>query len=287
MLSIFKWSGSKRSQVDEIISNIPDNIETYCEPFVGSGIVMLTLLKEHSDKLAPGCKIYCSDTNNDLIHLWHIVKDNPESLYEKYKSYWNRFNRKIDKFGNKINTLAMELQRKSVYQDLRYDYNESKDPYVFFFLMRTCVNGLIRYNNKTGDFNASCHFRRPGMHPDKVREILYDIHDLLVKYDVKFFIDDYNTVLKDIPSNAVVYLDPPYYESYGMYYGEFDFNIFNKQINEYPEKYRKILISFDGKPVKEIDFSKYDRKKIYNGKSGFNKLHKKDVEVYESLYISK
>ena len=76
MLSVFKWSGSKRSQVEDIIKHMPDNIENFYEPFVGSGIVTLTLLKEYSSKLSKNCNIYCSDINNDIITLWNIVKNN-------------------------------------------------------------------------------------------------------------------------------------------------------------------------------------------------------------------
>ena len=88
MLSVFKWSGSKRSQVEDIIKHMPDNIENFYEPFVGSGIVTLTLLKEYSSKLSKNCNIYCSDINNDIITLWNIVKNNPDELYNKYEEYF-------------------------------------------------------------------------------------------------------------------------------------------------------------------------------------------------------
>lgn len=34
---VIKWSGSKRSQANEIIKYFPKNINTYYEPFVGGG----------------------------------------------------------------------------------------------------------------------------------------------------------------------------------------------------------------------------------------------------------
>ena len=113
------------------------------------------------------------------------------------------------------------------------------------------------------------------------------INSLLVKYNVQFYSKSYDEVLNEAPENSVIYIDPPYYESFGMYYGEFDFNEFNTNINKYADKYRKVIISFDNKPVDEIDFSLYNRHKIYSGKSGFKKLHKEDTEVFESLYVSK
>lgn len=282
MLSVFKWSGSKRSQVEDIIKHMPDNIENFYEPFVGSGIVTLTLLKEYSSKLSKNCNIYCSDINNDIITLWNIVKNNPDELYNKYEEYWNEFNVKINEDDE-----TCKQHRKKTYYNIRDKYNETKDPYMFFFLMRTCINGLIRFNNNTGNFNSSCAYARPGMHPDKIKEIITDINSLLVKYNVQFYSKSYDEVLNEAPENSVIYIDPPYYESFGMYYGEFDFNEFNTNINKYADKYRKVIISFDNKPVDEIDFSLYNRHKIYSGKSGFKKLHKEDTEVFESLYVSK
>lgn len=282
MLSAFKWSGSKRFQVKDIMEHIPDNIENFYEAFVGSGIVTLSLLKEYSNKLSKNCNIYCSDINSDIITLWNIVKNNPDELYKKYEAYWQEYNSKINEDDE-----TCRLHRKKVYYDIRQKYNETKDPYMFFFLMRTAINGLIRFNNNTGNFNSSCAYINSGMHPNKIKEIITDVNSLLIKYNVQFYNKPYNEVLNEAPENSVIYLDPPYYESFGMYYGKFDFKEFNENISKYANKHRKVIISFDEKPVDEIDFSLYNKYKIYNCKSGFKKLHKEDSKVFESLYVSK
>ena len=95
-------------------------------------------------------------------------------------------------------------------------------------------------------------------------EIITDINSLLVKYNVQFYSKSYNEVLNEAPENSVIYIDPPYYESFGMYYGEFDFNEFNTNINKYADKYRKVIISFDNKPVDEIIKDNQDRTKEEN-----------------------
>ena len=282
MLSAFKWSGSKRFQVKDIMEHMPDNIENFYEAFVGSGIVTLSLLKEYSNKLSKNCNIYCSDINSDIITLWNIVKNNPDELYKKYEAYWQEYNSKINEDDE-----TCRLHRKKVYYDIRQKYNETKDAYMFFFLMRTAINGLIRFNNNTGNFNSPCAYINSGMHPNKIKEIITDVNSLLIKYNVQFYNKSYNEVLNEAPENSVIYLDPPYYESFGMYYGKFDFREFNENISKYANKHRKVIISFDEKPVDEIDFSLYNKYKIYNGKSGFKKLHKEDSKVFESLYVSK
>ena len=36
---VIKWSGSKRSQADEIIKYFPTNIDTYYKPLIGGGSI--------------------------------------------------------------------------------------------------------------------------------------------------------------------------------------------------------------------------------------------------------
>lgn len=67
---VIKWSGSKRSQSEVIVSNFPKKITIYYEPFVGGGSVLYQLL--NSD-IKVESFIY-SDINEDLIKLWNIMK---------------------------------------------------------------------------------------------------------------------------------------------------------------------------------------------------------------------
>jgi DNA adenine methylase len=41
---VIKWSGSKRSQAEEIIKFFPKNINTYFEPFCGGASVFRSLI---------------------------------------------------------------------------------------------------------------------------------------------------------------------------------------------------------------------------------------------------
>ena len=61
---VIKWSGSKRSQSEEIIKRIKDKeYNTYYEPFCGGCSVLFQLL--HSDKKFK--KYICSDKNKECI----------------------------------------------------------------------------------------------------------------------------------------------------------------------------------------------------------------------------
>ena len=85
---VIKWTGSKRSQSEEIIKRFPKDINTYYEPFVGGGSILFQLM--NSDIKVNN--YICSDINQDLINLWDMIKDNPYRLSESYNSLWNELN---------------------------------------------------------------------------------------------------------------------------------------------------------------------------------------------------
>ncbi len=264
---IIKWSGSKRSQVDEIIRYFPRTIDTYYEPFVGGGSVLYQLLtKRHVNH------IICSDINPDLISLWNLIKTSPEALMKHYGELWNKLYYIED----------IEI-KKQFYYNIRERFNKHKDPKDFFFIIRTATNGLIRYNSKK-EFNNSFHFSRDGIKPENVKEILSDWHKKI--QNVEFICQDYKEIhpLK----SDMVYLDPPYAGTNAMYYGTIDY----KELWEWMRTLKcPYLLSFDGicgtddrthKVPKDI----YDSHIYINsGCSSFKRLHS-DVEyVQESLYI--
>ena len=91
---VIKWSGSKRSQSEEIINRIPNKeYDTYYEPFCGGCSVLFQLL--HS-----GIKFQhyiCSDKNKGLIDVWNEIKNNPNEVIKQYKIMWNELNIDNDK----------------------------------------------------------------------------------------------------------------------------------------------------------------------------------------------
>ena len=135
---VIKWSGSKRSQSEEIINRIKDKqYDTYYEPFCGGCSVLFQLL--HSNKKFK--RYICSDINNDLISLWNMIKGNPDKIIEEYTKMWNELNIDDDK-----------ERKKQYFYMVRDRFNKFKNPCDFMFIMRTTTNGMPRYN-KNGEFN--------------------------------------------------------------------------------------------------------------------------------------
>lgn len=267
---VIKWSGSKRSQAEQIVSYFPKEIDTYYEPFVGGASVLFQLL--HSDVKVK--KYICSDINEELIQLWNIIKQSPSTLLENYTVRWLEL--------NKDNDLS---RKKDYYYKIRKKYNNTKDIFDFYFLTRTCVNGLIRYNSK-GEFNSAFHTTRKGIEPKRLEGIIKYWSKKINEHDVQFIVQDYKSVTPN--KNDFVYLDPPYANTDSMYYGKLNYEEFWGWLRSLKCGY---LLSFDG--ISGNDNMTYDVPKdlydkhvyIYNGISGFKKLSKKQEYVKESLYI--
>ena len=267
-----KWSGSKRSQAEEIIKLFPQEIDTYYEPFCGGCSVLRRLL---SSDIKVNHYI-CSDLNGDLINLWNMIKNNPEYLSNHYEKLWSELNIDDDK-----------ERKKRYFENVRERYNIEHKAEDFLFIMRTTTNGMPRYN-KEGRFNNSFHITRNGIFPDKLRKVLSEWSELLNKYGVEFKCCDYSEIVSD--ENDLLYLDPPYANTKGMYYGSLDLQKFFSWLEAQKGYY---LLSFDGRSG-EVDNtynlppSLYsEHKYILSGNSSFKRTIGKsnDSIVYESLYL--
>lgn len=268
---VIKWSGSKRSQSEEIVSRMPKEIETYYEPFIGGASVLYRLL--HSDIKVNN--YVCSDFNSDLIALWNQIKNFPDKVIESYTKMWEE-----------LNDSEEDDVRKEYFYSIRKRFNELKNPHDFLFLSRTCTNGLIRYNSK-GEFNTSLHFSRKGINPKTLETIILDWSSVLNNNNVTFIHRSYEEVVAK--EGDFLYLDPPYANTKGMYYGSINYEDFWKWMKSQKGNY---MLSFNG--VSGKDDNTYDvpnelySQHIYldSGSSSFKRtIALKNDMVRESLYL--
>lgn len=269
---VIKWSGSKRTQAKSIVEYFPKNIDTYYEPFLGGGSILRELLDNTSIKV----KYYiCSDINTDLINIWLVIKHNPHRLINSYYTHWNI-----------LNSYESIENKKEYFNKIRTKYNKYHDPEDFFFIMRTTVNGMPRYN-KNGQFNNAFHVTRNGINPEKLKLIILEWNKKI--QNVSFISSSYEHTQSS--ENDLIYLDPPYFNTKGMYYGTIDYKKFFKWMEIQEGHY---ILSFDGKIIDGQDMT-YEvpeylyKKRIYlkSGNSSFRRVIGKsnDSIVYESLYI--
>ncbi|MBP5477774.1 MAG: Dam family site-specific DNA-(adenine-N6)-methyltransferase, partial [Bacteroidaceae bacterium] len=136
-----KWVGGKGQlikQLDELLPAGFDNWRnvTYIEPFIGGGAMLFYMLRRY-----PNIQhAVINDVNPDLITCYHTVRDMPALLIESLRNIEEEYN-----------AIQSEDAKKDFYMDIRERYNEKnlepiKNTTFFFFLNRTCFNGLYRVN---------------------------------------------------------------------------------------------------------------------------------------------
>ena len=269
---VIKWSGSKRSQAENILTYFPKEIDTYYEPFCGGASVLRRLLS--SDIKVN--RYVCSDLNNGLIDLWNEIITNPERVSSYYNRLWNELNQDDDK-----------QRKKEYFATVRERYNREHNPLDFMFIMRTTTNGMPRYN-RDGEFNNSFHVTRNGIIPETLEKIIYEWSELLNKNKVEFIACSYDEIKPK--ENDFVYLDPPYANTKGMYYGTIDYEKLWNWLRNLPCRY---ALSFDGISGEEdntwnVPQDVYSRHEyLLSGNSSFKRTIGKsnDSIVYESLYL--
>jgi DNA adenine methylase len=278
MQPVIKWSGSKRSQAQNIVSYIPDKkYETYYEPFCGSCAILAYIL-ENENIANKFNSFICSDLNRDLIESFNLIKYNPEKVVQDYFSMWNDMNKDENSIDDK----------KKFFESVRSRLNKIHNPSDFIFVMRTTTNGMPRYNKK-GDFNNSFHVTREGITPDKFEKIVFEWNSLLLKYNVQFVNQSFTKV--NPSENDFIYLDPPYANVKGMYFGGFDNTVLFDFLDTLECDW---IMSYDGiagnqNLITAVPETLYKRHMLIdNGNSSFRRVigNDKNCNVQESLYLS-
>ena len=261
---LIKWTGSKRSQAHEIARHIPDH-RRYFEPFIGGG--SLLYIAESPGSVA-------SDIYEPLIDLWKTFQTNPQSVVNDYADQWDCLQRNLPGY----------------FYEARERFNLNPNPLDLNFLVRTCVNGIIRFNRR-GEFNNSFHLSRRGMMPERFAKVVQSWAPVL--RDVTFKCQDYEDTLAEAQEGDFVYLDPPYAGNNARYTSDLDLDRFFTQLQILNRRNIKWGLSFDGRrgntdlshPVPE---DLYQRKLlITNGNSPVGKVLNGPLElVRESLYLN-
>src|SRR5207248_7295393 len=118
------------------------------------------------------------DIEAPLVALFRLVQKTPARVVAQYAEDW---------------AFLSERGPEHFYQ-VRSRFNTTRDPLALNFLLRTCVNGIVRFNKK-GDFNNSLHLSRAGMTPQRFERVVEAWSERL--RGVKLVCADYEATLAD------------------------------------------------------------------------------------------
>lgn len=276
--SLIKWTGSKRSQTP-LISGLMPKYQRYIEPFVGGGALLYVAA-------VPGS--VASDIYRPLIELWKLIQSSPDDVIENYCVQFKAVNAELDSLD--MTNLPQNKRLPAYFYKVRDRFNRNNDPLDLNFIMRTCVNGIVRFNNK-GEFNNSFHLSRRGMEPTRFEKVVRSWEKAIVGVD--FLCQDYALTLDRAEKGDFVYLDPPYAGNKQRYIGDLDLARFFKDLEILNTKGVKWALSFDGRRGErnlfhDVPNSLYKRHILLSsGYSAVNKVLNGPVEaVDESLYLN-
>ncbi len=181
------YQGSKRKLAPAIAHYLPDEIETFYEPFAGSAAMSIYAahrrLAEYfviADSLAP------------MIELLRAIVETSQETARQYRDLWHGQAAGDDCYFNRI----------------RNRYNETGDHVDLLYLICRCVKNSIRFN-RAGRFTQAVDKRRLGMRPDKMQAAVLGVSSIL-RGRVEFRIGDWLETTVDARPADFLYMDPPY-----------------------------------------------------------------------------
>ena len=195
-----KWVGGKTQLISQLDELLPANFEqmdnvTYIEPFVGGGAMLFYMLQRYPNIR----QAIINDINGDLTTCYQTVRDYPEELIASLRDIQEAYNE-----------LLTEEGRKDFFMAARARYNEKNlDPIEnttkFFFLNRTCFNGLYRVNKK-GLFNVPFgKYVNPQIYDEETIRL-----DSELLRRVEILNGDFERTFEYANGNTLFYFDPPY-----------------------------------------------------------------------------
>lgn len=181
-----KWVGGKRQLLPELQKRLPENIDTYFEPFIGGGALMWSLDKSKIQK------IVINDYNHELTNLYRAVKESPKQLLENLSKYKN-----TEAYYYK----TREMDRLPSYSRKNAIAKASR----FIYLNKTGFNGLYRVNANGQNNVPYGRYKNPCIaDTDNIKACSSFLQN------IEILNGDFELIRPMLDENSFVYLDPPY-----------------------------------------------------------------------------
>lgn len=205
-----------KEEITKVLEQIPDDIQTVVEPFMGMCALTTNVLDTLSDRQL---NYYVNDKDNNLFRLYKCIYNNPEKLLRSCKKLVNNLNTKTVDFKT--------VKSRHLDQNYNNDYDASAD-----YMYLDAVS--VRHDKQTLKYKST----------DKQIEYFYKyidniraMHDYLIKAKISHK-DALKILQKFIKNEKILYLlDPAYFSSLG-------YSSKTNGVDEFTYDNHKKLISF-------------------------------------------
>lgn len=212
-----RYPGGKSRAVKFLFSpdNLPQNIESYREPFLGGGSCAIAFTK-----MFPGKPVWVNDKYYNLFCFWSSLQTNGLRLSEELFS----IKKKVDSFQDKIQS------HKELFLKSRDELNTATDPFEIaklFFIINKCSFSGLTESSGFSKMASQSNFSYNGINN-------LPHYQTMIK-DWKITNEDYSILLEDCNDADFVLCDPPYdiksflYGKKGNMHSSFDHHEFQEK----------------------------------------------------------
>jgi DNA adenine methylase len=257
-----RWAGSKRAVLPELRRLMPTKFKRYIEPFAGSACLFFST----HPKMA-----VLSDLNDELIDTYRAIKSAPSEV------------------GHALN--ALPFGRDAYYQ-IRNEPLCGLSPVQkaakFIYLNRFCFNGLYR-TNASGEFNVPFGAPRNSTVPSISHLELCS----KALQSASLMAGDFESIVSEnIAEGDFIYLDPPFFQTEGRVFRQYNAKPFMKSdlerlgnlLHHIHSVGATFVLSYANNAEAEAIFSGWHSKTILLQRniSGFAKARGKAKEIFVS-----
>lgn len=268
-----QYQGSKRTLASTILRYLPNKFTRLVEPFAGSAAISIACAARGKANF-----YWINDLNKPLAELLGLIINRPSEIADYYEMVWNQ----------------QHDDPLEHYYRVREDFNRTRDPRLFLYLLARCVKGSVRYN-ADGLFNQSPDKRRHGTQPETMRGNIFGVSALLKGKSVISSLD-YKDILSNANEEDVVYMDPPYQGVCGdrdsRYFSGVAYDEYVSALSELNDRQIRYAVSYDGRTGNKT-FGKLLPEslsltliELEAGRSSQATLLGRDAITVESLYLS-
>lgn len=268
-----QYQGSKRTLASTILRYFPIKFPRLVEPFAGTAAISIACAARGKAN-----SYWINELNKPLAELFGLIINRPSEIADYYEKVWNQ--QQDDPIEH--------------YYRIREDFNRTKDPRLFLYLLARCAKGSVRYNTE-GLFNQSPDKRRHGTRPETMRENIFGVSALLKGKSVISSLD-YKDVLSNVNEDDVVYMDPPYQGVCGdrdsRYFSGISYEEFVAALSELNIRQIRYAVSYDGRTGNKTFGNRLPKSLLFTlieleaGRSSQATLLGRDAITVESLYLS-
>lgn len=238
MNPMLKYRGGKSREIPLFAQYIPQDFDTYIEPFLGGGAVYFYLEPQQA---------IINDVNTKLVSFYQDVRNNYANMriqLDALQRIYEDNQRCFKELKSLTPDERVENRNEALYYSIRDMYNgkippEYMEGVLYYFINKTAYSGMIRYNS-SGDYNVPF-----GRYPNLNTRIITEEHSTLLQ-SATLLNTDYSNVFNMAHDNDFIFLDPPY-DCIFNDYGNIDMmNGFDE------EQHRRLAIDFRNLPCRAL-----------------------------------